>query len=103
MWQMWQCVHHCVVLCPDCVPALSLEPYSLSLPVSMSSCSLTDRLSPTLLSMSSGLSGDSADLSHKGGYVQPRWFSSGVVCFISLHLNDAGLPFLFQHNHSEDG
>uniref|UniRef100_A0AAX7ULH6 Uncharacterized protein n=1 Tax=Astatotilapia calliptera TaxID=8154 RepID=A0AAX7ULH6_ASTCA len=33
----------------------------------MSSCSITDRQSPTLLSMSSGLSGDSADLSHKGG------------------------------------
>lgn len=47
--------------------ALSLEPYSLSLPISMSSCSITDRQSPTLLSMSSGLSGDSTDLSHKGG------------------------------------
>ncbi|XP_028285782.1 AP-4 complex subunit epsilon-1 [Parambassis ranga] len=46
---------------------LSLEPYSLSLPISMSSCSITDRQSPTLLSMSSGLSGDSTDLSHKGG------------------------------------
>ncbi|CAN9499415.1 unnamed protein product [Ophioblennius macclurei] len=47
--------------------ALSLEPYGLSLPISMSSCSIADRQSPTLLSMSSGLSGDSADLSHKGG------------------------------------
>ncbi|XP_047451963.1 AP-4 complex subunit epsilon-1 [Mugil cephalus] len=47
--------------------ALSLEPYGLSLPMSMSSCSITDRQSPTLLSMSSGLSGDSTDLSHKGG------------------------------------
>ncbi|XP_055365834.1 AP-4 complex subunit epsilon-1 [Betta splendens] len=47
--------------------ALSLEPYSLALPISMSSCSITDRQSPTLLSMSSGLSGDSTDLSHKGG------------------------------------
>uniref|UniRef100_A0A3P8U3W4 Adaptor related protein complex 4 subunit epsilon 1 n=1 Tax=Amphiprion percula TaxID=161767 RepID=A0A3P8U3W4_AMPPE len=46
--------------------ALSLEPYGLSLPISMSSC-ITDRQSPTLLSMSSGLSGDSTDLSHKGG------------------------------------
>ncbi|CAJ1056492.1 AP-4 complex subunit epsilon-1 [Xyrichtys novacula] len=46
---------------------LSLEPYSLSLPISMSSCSITDRQSPTLLSISSGLSGDSMDLSHKGG------------------------------------
>uniref|UniRef100_A0A3Q1AHP2 AP-4 complex subunit epsilon n=1 Tax=Amphiprion ocellaris TaxID=80972 RepID=A0A3Q1AHP2_AMPOC len=35
--------------------ALSLEPYGLSLPISMSSC-ITDRQSPTLLSMSSGLS-----------------------------------------------
>ncbi|XP_070763740.1 AP-4 complex subunit epsilon-1 [Enoplosus armatus] len=47
--------------------ALSLEPYGLSLPISMSSCSITDRQSPTLLSMSSGLSGDSTDFSHKGG------------------------------------
>ncbi|KAM4572524.1 AP-4 complex subunit epsilon-1 [Odontesthes bonariensis] len=47
--------------------ALSLEPYGLSLPISMSSCSITDRQSPTLLSMSSGLSGDSTDVSHKGG------------------------------------
>ncbi|XP_013869028.1 AP-4 complex subunit epsilon-1 [Austrofundulus limnaeus] len=44
---------------------LSLEPYGLSLPISMSSCSVTDRQSPTLLSMSSSLSGDSAELSHK--------------------------------------
>lgn len=35
----------------------------------MSSCSVTDRQSPTLLSMSSGLSGDSTELSHKGRYV----------------------------------
>uniref|UniRef100_A0A4W5RCD3 AP-4 complex subunit epsilon n=1 Tax=Hucho hucho TaxID=62062 RepID=A0A4W5RCD3_9TELE len=51
--------------------ALSLEPYGLSLPVSLSSCSITDRLtdrqSPTLLSMSSGLSGNSTELSHKEG------------------------------------
>ncbi|XP_038562187.1 AP-4 complex subunit epsilon-1 [Micropterus salmoides] len=47
--------------------ALSLEPYALSLPISMSSCSIADRQSPTLLSMSSGLSGDSADILHKGG------------------------------------
>uniref|UniRef100_A0A3Q1I9T9 AP-4 complex subunit epsilon n=1 Tax=Anabas testudineus TaxID=64144 RepID=A0A3Q1I9T9_ANATE len=46
---------------------LSLEPYGLSLPISMSSCNIADRQSPTLLSMSSGLSGDSTDLSHKGG------------------------------------
>lgn len=49
--------------------ALTLEPYGLSLPISMSSCSIADRQSPTLLSMSSGLSGNSTDLSHKGGYV----------------------------------
>uniref|UniRef100_UPI0037E73555 AP-4 complex subunit epsilon-1 n=1 Tax=Semicossyphus pulcher TaxID=241346 RepID=UPI0037E73555 len=47
--------------------ALSLEPYGLSLPISISSCSIADRQSPTLLSISSGLSGDSTDLSHKGG------------------------------------
>ncbi|XP_029289654.1 AP-4 complex subunit epsilon-1 [Cottoperca gobio] len=47
--------------------ALSLEPYGLSLPISMSSCSIADRQSPTLLSISSGLSGESPDLSHKGG------------------------------------
>ncbi|XP_042351610.1 AP-4 complex subunit epsilon-1 [Plectropomus leopardus] len=47
--------------------ALSLEPYGLSLPISMSSCSIADRQSPTLLSVSSGLSGDSTDLSNKGG------------------------------------
>ncbi|XP_029952615.1 AP-4 complex subunit epsilon-1 [Salarias fasciatus] len=47
--------------------APSLEPYGLSLPISMSSCSIADRQSPTLLSVSSGVSGDSADLSHKGG------------------------------------
>uniref|UniRef100_M3ZX44 Adaptor related protein complex 4 subunit epsilon 1 n=2 Tax=Xiphophorus maculatus TaxID=8083 RepID=M3ZX44_XIPMA len=46
--------------------ALNLEPYGLSLPISMSSCSITDRQSPTLLSISSGLSGDSTDVSHKG-------------------------------------
>ncbi|XP_041652629.1 AP-4 complex subunit epsilon-1 [Cheilinus undulatus] len=46
--------------------ALNLEPYGLSLPISMSSCSITDRQSPTLLSISSGLSGDSTELSHKG-------------------------------------
>uniref|UniRef100_A0A3B3U1E7 AP-4 complex subunit epsilon n=1 Tax=Poecilia latipinna TaxID=48699 RepID=A0A3B3U1E7_9TELE len=46
--------------------ALNLEPYGLSLPISISSCSITDRQSPTLLSISSGLSGDSTDFSHKG-------------------------------------
>ncbi len=53
--------------------ALSLEPYGLSLPISMSSCSIADRQSPTLLSMSSGLSGDSTDLSHKGRYAQTQY------------------------------
>lgn len=47
--------------------ALSLEPYELSLPINMSSCSVIGRQSPTLMSVSSGLSGDSAELSHKGG------------------------------------
>ncbi|XP_056137816.1 AP-4 complex subunit epsilon-1 [Lampris incognitus] len=47
--------------------ALSLEPYGLSLPIGMSSCSIADRQSPTLLSMSSGLSGNSTELSQKGG------------------------------------
>ncbi|KAK2842395.1 hypothetical protein Q5P01_012595 [Channa striata] len=47
--------------------ALSLEPYGLSLPINMSSCSNADRQSPTLLSISSGLSGDSTDALHKGG------------------------------------
>ncbi|XP_057692318.1 AP-4 complex subunit epsilon-1 isoform X2 [Corythoichthys intestinalis] len=47
--------------------ALSLDPYSLPLPISMSSCSLDDRQSPTLPSVSSGLSGDSNDPSHKAG------------------------------------
>lgn len=41
--------------------ALSLEPYGLSLPVSVSSCALTERQSPTLLSLSSGLSGNSME------------------------------------------
>uniref|UniRef100_A0A8C6UTV6 AP-4 complex subunit epsilon n=1 Tax=Neogobius melanostomus TaxID=47308 RepID=A0A8C6UTV6_9GOBI len=47
--------------------ALSLEPYELSLPINMSSSCVTGRQSPTLMSVSSGLSGDSAELSHKGG------------------------------------
>uniref|UniRef100_A0A8C2AVN6 AP-4 complex subunit epsilon n=1 Tax=Cyprinus carpio TaxID=7962 RepID=A0A8C2AVN6_CYPCA len=47
--------------------SLNLEPYSFSLPVSLSSCSITDRQSPTLLSVSSGLSGNSAELSQKAG------------------------------------
>ncbi|KAG7473864.1 hypothetical protein MATL_G00100490 [Megalops atlanticus] len=46
---------------------LNFEPYGLSLPVSLSTGSLTDRQSPTGLSLSSGLSGNSADLLHKGG------------------------------------
>ncbi|KAL2093414.1 hypothetical protein ACEWY4_010726 [Coilia grayii] len=47
--------------------ALSLEPYGLSLPLSLSSCSIADRHSPTLLSISSGLSGHSTELSHRAG------------------------------------
>lgn len=47
--------------------ALSLEPYELSLPINMSSCSVTGRQSPTLMSVSSGLSEDSTELLHKGG------------------------------------
>ncbi|XP_055011063.1 AP-4 complex subunit epsilon-1 [Boleophthalmus pectinirostris] len=46
--------------------ALSLEPYALSLPINMSSCNLTGRQSPTPMSVSSGLSGDSTELSLKG-------------------------------------
>ncbi|KAM9808274.1 AP-4 complex subunit epsilon-1 [Neosynchiropus ocellatus] len=41
--------------------ALSLQPY-----ISVSACATADRQSPTLLSLSSGLSGDSIDPSHKG-------------------------------------
>ncbi|KAM8860662.1 AP-4 complex subunit epsilon-1 [Synchiropus picturatus] len=41
--------------------ALSLQPY-----ISVSGCAAADRQSPTLLSLSSGLSGDSVDPSHKG-------------------------------------
>ncbi|XP_016324404.1 AP-4 complex subunit epsilon-1 [Sinocyclocheilus anshuiensis] len=52
-------------LCED--RALNLEPYGFSLPVSLSSCSITDRQSPTLLSVSSGLSGNSTELSQKAG------------------------------------
>ncbi|KAM8890736.1 AP-4 complex subunit epsilon-1 isoform 1-T1 [Spinachia spinachia] len=44
--------------------ALSMEPYGL--PISVSSCSIADRQSPTLLSVNSGLSGDSPELSQKG-------------------------------------
>ncbi|XP_027019561.1 AP-4 complex subunit epsilon-1 isoform X2 [Tachysurus fulvidraco] len=47
--------------------ALSLQPYALSLPVNMSSCTLTDRQSPTLLSTSSGFSGNSTEPSLKTG------------------------------------
>ncbi|XP_048014044.1 AP-4 complex subunit epsilon-1 [Megalobrama amblycephala] len=47
--------------------ALNLEPYSFSLPVSLSSCSITDRQSPTMLSVSSGISGNSTELSQKAG------------------------------------
>uniref|UniRef100_A0A8C9TDH7 AP-4 complex subunit epsilon n=1 Tax=Scleropages formosus TaxID=113540 RepID=A0A8C9TDH7_SCLFO len=46
---------------------LNFEPYGLSLPVSLSACSLTDRQSPTALSLSSSLSGNSADPPLKAG------------------------------------
>lgn len=72
LWQIWQHVYTALfwfVLTVLSASALSLEPYGLSLPISMSSCSIADRQSPTLLSISSGLSGDSTELSHKGGYV----------------------------------
>ncbi|MBN3313376.1 AP4E1 protein, partial [Atractosteus spatula] len=46
--------------------ALNYEPYSLSLPVSLSSCSITGRQSPSGLSLSSGLSGNSAEMAQKG-------------------------------------
>ncbi|KAM9376860.1 AP-4 complex subunit epsilon-1 [Pholidichthys leucotaenia] len=47
--------------------ALNLEPYGLSLPISTSSGSIADRQSPTLLSVSSSVSGDSTELSRKAG------------------------------------
>lgn len=47
--------------------ALNLEPYSLSLPINMSSCSITHWQSPTHMSMSSGLSGDSTEVAHREG------------------------------------
>ncbi|XP_072528422.1 AP-4 complex subunit epsilon-1 [Salminus brasiliensis] len=47
--------------------ALSLEPYGLSLPVSLSSCTLTERQSPTLFSVSSSLSGNSTEPFHRTG------------------------------------
>ncbi|KAL4660713.1 AP-4 complex subunit epsilon-1 [Arapaima gigas] len=46
---------------------LNYEPYGLSLPISLSACNLTDRQSPTALSLSSGLSGNSAEPSLKAG------------------------------------
>ncbi|KAJ8343558.1 hypothetical protein SKAU_G00308870 [Synaphobranchus kaupii] len=49
---------------------LNFEPYGLSMPISLSTCSLTDRQSPTGFSLSSGLSGNSAELSHKGGLLK---------------------------------
>lgn len=61
-----------LVLTVMSVAALSLEPYGLSLPLNLSSCSMADRQSPTLLSMSSGLSGNSTELSHKGGYADTK-------------------------------
>lgn len=82
--------------------ALSLEPYGLSLPISMSSCSIADRQSPTLLSMSSGLSGNSTDLSHKGGYVDTECILD-AVCLAALELQLQKYLFLFQLYGSEAG
>ncbi|XP_076124314.1 AP-4 complex subunit epsilon-1 isoform X1 [Alosa pseudoharengus] len=66
--------------------ALSLEPYGLSLPISLSSCSIADRQSPTLLSISSGLSGNSTELSHRAGSgslrldgVKRKWGKDGYL------------------------
>ncbi|XP_028678561.2 AP-4 complex subunit epsilon-1 [Erpetoichthys calabaricus] len=47
--------------------ALNFEPYGLSLPISASSYSIAGRQSPTGLSLSSGLSGNSAELTQKKG------------------------------------
>ncbi|KAJ8252425.1 hypothetical protein COCON_G00217370 [Conger conger] len=65
---------------------LNFEPYTLSMPVSLSSCSLTDRQSPTGFSLCSGLSGNSAELSHKAGSsslkmegVQRVWGKEGYL------------------------
>lgn len=76
------------------VSALNLEPYGLSLPISMSSCSITDRQSPTLLSISSGLSGDSTDFSHKGRYsdTQPQ----AELSVLSLGSLNPECDLLFQ-------
>lgn len=73
------------------ISALSLEPYGLSLPISMSSCSIGDRQSPTLMSMSSGLSGDSNDPSHKGGYVNTLYkhLLSKIYSFFYSHWSFA--------------
>ncbi|XP_026877219.2 AP-4 complex subunit epsilon-1 isoform X1 [Electrophorus electricus] len=47
--------------------APTLEPYALSLPMSLSSCTVTDRQSPSVLSMSSGLSANSTEPSQRAG------------------------------------
>ncbi|XP_051975384.1 AP-4 complex subunit epsilon-1 [Xyrauchen texanus] len=47
--------------------ALSLEPYVFSLPVSLSLCSITDRQSPKLPSVTSELSDNSTELLQKAG------------------------------------
>nr|XP_023672930.1 AP-4 complex subunit epsilon-1 [Paramormyrops kingsleyae] len=45
--------------------ALNFEPYGPSLPASLSACSLTDRQSPTAMSLSSGISGNSTEQMQK--------------------------------------
>lgn len=74
--------------------ALSLEPYGLSLPISMSSCSIADRQSPTLFSMSSGLSGNSIERSHKGGYVNASFIHVLTSCQIVSLCFPVGLAYI---------
>ncbi|KAG9337022.1 hypothetical protein JZ751_029881 [Albula glossodonta] len=63
---------------------LNFEPYGLSLPVSLSTCSLTDRQSPTGLSLSSSLSGNSTEPLQKGGSLKMEgvrrvWGKEGYI------------------------
>uniref|UniRef100_A0A8C5F6U9 AP-4 complex subunit epsilon n=1 Tax=Gadus morhua TaxID=8049 RepID=A0A8C5F6U9_GADMO len=75
--------------------ALSVEPYGLSLPLSLSSSSIAGRLSPTVLSMSSGLSGNSTELSPKGGSalrlegVTRVWGKEGYLAKAALKPEEA--------------
>ncbi|CAL8294813.1 unnamed protein product [Boreogadus saida] len=74
--------------------ALSVEPYGLSLPLSLSSSSIAGRLSPTVLSMSSGLSGNSTELSPKGGALRLEgvtrvWGKEGYLAKAALKPEEA--------------